>query len=80
MRLSDRPTSRRRGRVSSVDRLPTDILDQLLEARRSGSHSVNDMVDWLHSDPDHTDPVFQQVTASALSQWFAARGHRVGSV
>lgn len=58
-----------------VDGLPADVIDQLVEARRSGSHSVADMVDWLHNDPDHTDAAFRKVTVSALQQWFAARGH-----
>lgn len=71
MRLSEFPAGRR-GRTSEVDKLPDDVMKQLLEARSSGSHSVAAMAAWLQSEG------FERVTASMLSNWFQARGYRHG--
>lgn len=68
---------RARTRRSAIDAIPDEIKDQLVEARTSGTHSVMDMVDWLHNDPDHGDN-YQKITVPALTQWFQRRGYRAG--
>lgn len=85
MKLSEYPTTRRTGRVSSVDQLPPEIIEQLVAARVSGSHSVPAMIEWLRTDeetrqsaPDVAERC-DAVTAGALRQWFDARGYKAGA-
>lgn len=73
MRLSDFPTQRRAGRQSQVDMLPADVVQQLIDARLAGSHSVGAMIEWLHAEGH------DQVSSAMLSCWFQARGYRHGS-
>lgn len=73
MKLSDFPTQRRVGRVSHVDLLPPDVVQQLIEARQAGTHSVGAMIEWLKSEGHDT------VTAAMLSCWFQSRGYRHGA-
>lgn len=77
MRLSDVP-SRHKGRVSVVDLLPDDVREQLVEARETGSHSLTQMLWWLHNDPDAGEHG-PNVTKDALRQWFDRRGHHHAS-
>jgi hypothetical protein len=70
-------TGRKRTRRSAVDTLPEDIREQLIEARLAGTHSVTDMVEWLHNDPEHGD-AYHSVSVPALTQWFQRRGYRAG--
>jgi len=58
---------------SVVDGLPDDVRDQLCAAKRSGSHTVPEMVEWLQLEG------FDAVTAGALRQWFERRGVRAES-
>jgi hypothetical protein len=69
MKLTDLPGKRDARRQSVVDKLDPAIIEQLREARINDSHSVNQMIAWLHEHCGAT-----QVTASALSQWFAREG------
>lgn len=73
MNLSDWPSTRATGRLSAVDQLPTEVVEQLVAARTAGSHSVAAMVSWLKSEG------YDTVTVSALANWFASRGHRHGA-
>lgn len=73
MKLSDFPRHRRTARVSAVDLLPDEVVAQLIEARRSATHSVGAMVEWLKSEG------YDNVTVAMLSCWFQARGHRHGA-
>lgn len=73
MKLDDWPTQRRAARLSSVDRLPDEVRDQLVAARLANTHSVPAMIDWLHAEGH------QDVTVSALSCWFLARNMKAGS-
>jgi hypothetical protein len=70
MLLSDMPNkdANRLGR-SSVDRLPVEVRDQLVAARRADTHSVSTMVEWLRTLGHDT------VSVNALNNWFNA--HRV---
>ena len=70
MLLSDMPNkdSARLGR-SSVDRLPVEVRDQLVAARRADTHSVSTMVEWLRTIGHDS------VSVNALNNWFNA--HRV---
>lgn len=63
---------------SAVDRLPADVLDQLTEARRIGSHGPTAMVRWLHHNPDFGDD-YKHITVSMLDKWFVRRSGRAGS-
>jgi hypothetical protein len=65
---------RKPSRLSVVDRLPADVLEQLIAARRAGTHSVTAMAEWLAHE-GHTDP---PVTANALRNYFANRGINIG--
>ena len=67
MLLSDMPTKdqSRLGR-SSVDRLPDEVRDQLVAARRADTHSVSTMVEWLRTTGHDS------VSVNALNNWFAA--------
>jgi hypothetical protein len=67
MRLDDFP-ARQPGRPSVVDLLPEEVRAQLLTARRGGSHSVSVMAEWCKTIGH------PEVTASALRNYFAARG------
>lgn len=71
MKLSDyqRPAVAR----SSVDVLPEDVRDQLCEAKRTGSHTVPEMIEWLRLEG------YGAVTPGALRQWFDRRGVRAES-
>ena len=70
MLLSDMPNKdQARLGKSSVDRLPDEVRDQLVAARRADTHSVNTMVEWLRT-LGHND-----VSANALNNWFNV--HRV---
>jgi phosphoserine phosphatase len=73
MNLSDWPSKRAVGRVSVVDQLPPEVVEQLIAARRAGSHSVGAMIAWLKSEGHDT------VSVSALTNWFQARGYRHGA-
>jgi hypothetical protein len=73
MRLSEMPKTRR-GRRSAIDELPDSIVEQLIEARSLGTHSVPEMVSWLH-DPTF-DEQYLHITISMLDTWFGRRGHR----
>ena len=74
MLLSDMPNkdSARLGR-SSVDRLPSEVRDQLVAARQADSHSVSTMVEWLRSIGHDT------VSTNALNNWFQAHQIARGS-
>ena len=74
MLLSDMPNkdSARLGR-SSVDRLPVEVRDQLVAARRADSHSVSTMVEWLRSIGH------DGVSVNALNNWFGAHQIARGS-
>jgi hypothetical protein len=63
---------------SFIDRMPPELVAQLVEARLSGSHSAADMVEWLHTDPEHGDE-YRRVTVNMLEKWFSARGYRAGA-
>jgi len=67
MLLSDMPNkdSARLGR-SSVDRLPVEVRDQLVAARRADTHSVSTMVEWLRATGHDS------VSINALNNWFGA--------
>lgn len=67
MNLDDWPR-RATGRSSAVDRLPDEVRDQLVEARRTGSHSVSAMIAWLKHEG------YEDVTRNALFNWFSTRG------
>ena len=74
MLLSDMPNkdANRLGR-SSVDRLPSEVRDQLVAARRADTHSVSTMVEWLRSIGHDT------VSINALNNWFGAHQIARGS-
>ena len=55
------------GRPSAVDLLPEAVREQLIEARRSGTHSVPSMVAWLRAEG------FDAVTVAGLYQYFRNR-------
>ena len=59
------------GRTSVVDLLPDEVKDQLVKARRNGTHSVRAMSEWLAH-------LGHEVSVNALSNWFSSRGHRHG--
>jgi len=59
---------------SAVDKLPPEILEQLVEARKSRSHSVPEMVDWLH-DEDFQG-AYLHISCPMLYNWFGRRGVR----
>jgi hypothetical protein len=69
MKLDEWP-ARKPSRLSVVDRLPADVVAQLIAARRSGTHSVSAMAEWLVHE-GFTDP---PVTVGALRNYFAGRG------
>lgn len=72
MKLSEWPTRNGCGRISVVDQLPDDVRDQLVDARRNGTHSVSAMVEWLKAEGyEHLN-----VTRDALYNWFQTRGIR----
>jgi hypothetical protein len=84
MQLANVPSEKRVGRPSAVDLLPDDVRDQLIAARGAATHSVREMVRWLHEDEDlQGNPVVgakcRAVTVSGLNQWFTSRGYRVGA-
>lgn len=68
MQLSDYRNGKQRR--SCVDLLPADVREQLCEAKRSRSHSVREMIEWLQLEG------YEDVTASALNQWFDREGVR----
>lgn len=67
MNIDDWPR-RATGRISVVDRLPDEVREQLVAARRNGTHSVNQMVAWLKHEG------YEDVTRDALFNWFWTRG------
>lgn len=85
MKLSEYATTRRTGRVSSVDLLPPEIVEQLVAARLANTHSVPAMIEWLRTDEETRQSApgvaekCDAVTAGALRQWFDARGYKPGS-
>ena len=58
---------------SSVDALPQDVQDELCEAKRTRSHNVPEMIEWLRLEG------YESVTAGALRQWFERKGVRAES-
>jgi hypothetical protein len=73
MKLTEWPGRKRIGRPSVVDLLPTDVRDQLVAARQTGSHSVSAMIEWLNAEGYGE----LNVTPNALYNWFTTRGiHR----
>ena len=73
MRLADYP-HRDTNRRSAIDQLPDEIIEQMVEARVTGTHYVNEIVDWLHS-PDF-EGMYDHITIPMLANWFARRGYR----
>ena len=73
MRLSEFP-HQRPSRVSAIDQLPQEILDQMIESRVTGTHYVSEIVEWLHS-PDF-DGEYDHIAIPMLTNWFSRRGYR----
>jgi hypothetical protein len=71
-RLSDTPGFQRK-RVSKVDLLPSDIRDQLVAARNNRTHSVAEMVTWLH---DAFGDQYRHISKPMLDNWFQRWGYR----
>lgn len=70
-RLADTPGFQRK-RLSQIDLLPADIRDQLIAARLNHTHSVSEMVTWLH---DAHDGQYQNITKAMLDNWFQRWGY-----
>lgn len=58
---------------SAVGRLPDHVRDDLVTARKARSHSIPQMVEWLHNDPEHGD-AYRHIHAELLHAWFRRRG------
>jgi hypothetical protein len=71
-RLGEMPRKRRLS--SAIDRLPPEILGQLIEARVNHTHTVREMVVWLHDE--EFDGAYGHVTDTMLYNWFNRRGYR----
>ena len=63
---------------SKVGRLPAEVLEQLVTAKRNRTHTVPEMIDWLHTDPEHVGK-YDEVSAELLHQWFKRHGHSAKS-
>ncbi len=50
-----------------IDDIPQEMLDQLVGARRSGSHTMRDMIDWLTAEG-------YEISSSQLAGWFHRNG------
>lgn len=70
-------TSRPRGRVSLVSRLPDEVREQLVAAFTAGLCPVREMIDWLHKDPELPE-ICRQVTMPMLHKWFERSGYKFG--
>ena len=77
MRLSEVPATANKPK-SKVDLLPDDVRGQLIDAYETASHSMSQMLWWLHNDDELPD-VCRDVTRKALEQWFIRRGFRHAS-
>jgi hypothetical protein len=71
VRLSDFEDHRRKR--SAIDELPDEVRDQLVSARKSGSHGPTGMVRWLHHNPEFGDD-YKHVTVNMLDHWFVRNG------
>lgn len=58
---------------SAVGQLPDHIRDDLVAARKARSHSIPQMVEWLHHDPEHGD-AYRHIHSELLHAWFRRRG------
>lgn len=72
MRLSEFAFSEREDK-SAIGKLPKHVRDDLVAARKARSHSVPQMIEWLHYDPEHGD-AYRHIHAELLHQWFRRRG------
>lgn len=58
---------------SAIGKLPDEIREQLIEAKRTGSHTVPQMLTWLHDTELHGDK-YQNISTSILHGWFQRKG------
>jgi hypothetical protein len=63
---------------SKVGSLPPEVLEQLVAAKRARTHTVPEMIDWLHTDPEHAGK-YDDVSSELLHQWFKRHGHSAKS-
>lgn len=73
IRLADTPGFKR-PLHSKCDSLPDEIKEQIIEAYRERTHSIADMVRWLHSPGFKGEYGF--VTKAMLRHWLDRRGYR----
>ena len=62
---------------SAIDRLPTEVREQLIEARVKRTHTVLEMVDWLHDAAFEEN--YKHISEPMLNNWFVRRGYRANS-
>ncbi len=54
--------------------LPEDVRQQLVHAKKVRSHSVSEMIEWLHDPEEGHPPEWRQITKTMLSGWFWRNG------
>jgi len=73
--LADMP--KRQRHFSAIDRLPDDIREQLIQARVTRTHTIQEMLDWLHDES--FEGAYNHVSVPMLNNWFVRRGYRANT-
>ena len=73
-RLENRANSDRKDCSLVATLLPKDVREQLVYAKKHRTHSVTEMVAWLHDPDEGHPPEWKQITKSMLSGWFWRHG------
>jgi hypothetical protein len=58
--------------AGGVNALPPEIRDQLVNARRTRTHSTSEMLAWLEAEG-------HELTSAQINGWFQARGIKANS-